>query len=147
VFEIGFFSTTLTTRQNKTVFIPNKTILDGNLTNYSKTELIRLDLVYGISYADDVLRAMKILEDIVTSNDRVAENPPPQVSVSELGDNGVNFAVWPYVTVDDEYDVGFAITEQVKLRFDEEGISIPFPQRDVYLYQKNGVQTQLVGEV
>ena len=110
-------------------------------------ELIRLDLVYGISYADDVLRTKKILEDIVTSIDGVAENPPPQVAVSELGDNSVNFAVWPYVSVKDVFEVSFAITEQVKLRFDEEGISILFPRWDVYLYQKNGVQAQLAGDV
>jgi len=147
VVDIGFFNTSLITRQNTTVFVPNKTILDGNLTNYSKTELIRLDLVYGISYADDVLKAKKILEEIVLSNDHVAKNPPPQVSVSELGESSVNFAVWPYVSVEDVFDVSFAINEQVKLRFDEEGISIPFPQRDIYLYQKNGAQGQLAGEL
>jgi small conductance mechanosensitive channel len=147
VVDIGFFNTSLITRQNTTVFVPNKTILDGNLTNYSKTELIRLDLVYGISYADDVLKAKKTLEEIVLSNDHVAKNPPPQVSVSELGESSVNFAVWPYVSVEDVFDVSFAINEQVKLRFDEEGISIPFPQRDIYLYQKNGAQGQLAGEL
>ena len=147
VVDIGFFNTSLITRQNTTVFVPNKTILDGNLTNYSKTELIRLDLVYGISYADDVLKAKKILEEIVLSNDHVAKNPPPQVSVSELGESSVNFAVWPYVSVEDVFDVSFAINEQVKLRFDDKGISIPFPQRDIYLYQKNGAQGQLAGEL
>jgi len=138
--QIGFFNTSLTTRENKTVFIPNKTILDGNLINYSLTELIRLDLVYGISYSDDVRKAKRILEEIVVSDDRVAEHPKPQVSVCELGDSSVNFAVWPYVMVDDEIDVANAITERVKLRFDAEGISIPFPQRDVYLHRRNGSQ-------
>lgn len=139
VTTIGLFNTMLTTRDNKSVFIPNKGVLDGNLINYSKTELIRLDLVYGVSYADDIRKAKSILEEIVISADRVANQSPPSVAVKELGDNSVNFLVRPYVHVRDELKVTYAITEQVKLSFDQEGISIPYPQHDVHLYQTNGI--------
>jgi small conductance mechanosensitive channel len=135
---IGLFNTMLTTRDNKSVFIPNKGVLDGNLINYSKTELIRLELIFGISYSDDMRKAKSILEDIVLGEERVATQPPASVFVKELGDSSVNFIVRPYVHVRDELTVSYAITEQVKLRFDQDGISIPFPQRDVHLYQSNG---------
>ncbi|HET6443337.1 MAG TPA: mechanosensitive ion channel domain-containing protein [candidate division Zixibacteria bacterium] len=134
---IGFFNTMLTTRDNKTVFIPNKNLLAGSLINYSKTELIRLELVYGISYSDDIGKAKSILEDILINCMMVASDPAPTVGVKELGDNSVNFVVRPYVSVREELEVSDEITEQVKLRFDREGISIPFPQRDVHLFQPN----------
>jgi small conductance mechanosensitive channel len=135
VTEIQLFHTLLTTRDNKSVLVPNSDVLDNSITNYSKTELIRLDLVYGIGYSDDLLKAKRILMQIVEADERVAKEPPPQVVVKELGDNSVNFSVRPYVRVRDEMNVKFAITEQVKLRFDAEGISIPFPQHDVHLFQ------------
>ncbi|MFZ0548173.1 MAG: mechanosensitive ion channel domain-containing protein [Candidatus Promineifilaceae bacterium] len=137
VTEIQLFHTVLTTRDNKSILMPNKDVLDNNIINYSKTELIRLDLVYGIGYSDDLLKAKRILLEITQADGRVAKDPPPQVVVKELGDNSVNFSVRPYVRVRDETAVTFAITEQVKLRFDAEGISIPFPQRDVHLFQAN----------
>jgi small conductance mechanosensitive channel len=137
VTEIQLFHTMLTTRDNKSVMVPNNDVLDNNITNYSKTELIRLDLIYGIGYSDDLLKAKRILLEIAQEHERVAKDPAPQVVVMELGDSSVNFSVRPYVNVRDETDVTFAITEQVKLRFDAEGISIPFPQRDLHLYQAN----------
>lgn len=138
VSEINFFNTQLTTRDNKVVFIPNKAVLDDNLTNYSRNEIIRLDLVFGIGYDDDIQEAKAILEEIVNSHDLVYKDPPPTVSVKELGDSSVNLSVRPYVAVDDEPAVIFSITEQAKHRFDRAGISIPFPQRDIHLYQPNG---------
>jgi small conductance mechanosensitive channel len=135
VTEIEIFHTRLRSRDNRDVFIPNKDILDNNITNYSKTELIRLDLVYGIGYGDDLLKAKQILRDILAEEERIAAEPAPVVAVMGLGDSSVDFAVRPYVRVADMIPVSFAITEQVKLRFDAEGISIPFPQRDVHLYQ------------
>jgi len=137
VTDLGFLSITLLTRQNKSVFIPSKKALEQGLTNSSKKELMRLDLRYGISYGDDILKAKRILEEIVSNEPMVAKDPPPQVSVAELGNSSVNFELWTYVNVDDEPNVIFNITEQVKLRFDAEGITIPFPQRDVHLYQEN----------
>lgn len=137
VTEIQLFHTMLTTRDNKSVMVPNNDVLDNNITNYSKTSLIRLDLIYGIGYEDDLLKAKRILLDIVQADSRVAKDPAPEVVVMELGDSSVNLSVRPYVNVRDETGVTFAITEQVKLRFDKEGISIPFPQRDIHLFQAN----------
>jgi small conductance mechanosensitive channel len=135
VTEIQLFHTLLTTRDNKSVMVPNNDVLDNNIVNYSKTELIRLDLTYGIGYGDDLLKAKRILLEIAEADRRVAKDPAPEVVVMELGDSSVNFSVRLYVRVRDEMSVTFAITEQVKLRFDAEGISIPFPQRDVHLFQ------------
>lgn len=137
VSEIQLFHTLLTTRDNKSVLVPNSDVLDNNIINYSRTELIRLDLVYGISYSDDLLKAKRILTQIIEADERVAKDPPPQVVVKELGESSVNLSIRPYVRVRDEMNVKFAVTEQVKLRFDKEGISMPFPQRDVHLFQAN----------
>ena len=133
--EIRLFHTLITTRDNKAVFVPNKDVMGGKITNYTLTDLIRLDLVYGISYSDDILKAKRIVEEILAADERIAKDPPPVVAVKELGDNSVNLIAWPYVDAADELRVRFAITEQVKLRFDEKGITIPFPQRDVHLYR------------
>ena len=137
VTEIQIFHTLLTTRDNKSILVPNKDVLDSNIVKYCKSELIRLDLIFGIGYGDDLLKAKRILLEIVQADERVAKDPSPAVVVMELGDNSVNFSVRPYVRVQDEPAVTFAITEQVKLRFDAEGISIPFPQRDIHLFQAN----------
>jgi small conductance mechanosensitive channel len=136
VTEIEMFHTRLRTRDNKDVFIPNNDVLDGSITNYSHTELIRLNLVYGIGYGDDILKAKKVLQQILAAEERVVKDPAPVVAVQSLGDSSVDFAVRPYVRVQDMVPVTFALTEQVKLRFDAEGISIPFPQRDVHLFQQ-----------
>jgi small conductance mechanosensitive channel len=137
VTEIQLFHTMLTTRDNKSVMVPNNDVLDNNITNYSRTKLIRLDLIYGIGYGDDLLKAKRILLEIIEADERVAKDPGPEVVVMELGDSSVNLSVRPYVNVRDETGVTFTTTEQVKLRFDEEGISIPFPQRDIHLFQAN----------
>ncbi len=135
---VQIFNTTLTTPDNREVIVPNGTVLAGNIVNYSTNGTRRIDMVFGIGYEDDLLRAKELLLEILTAHPAVLEDPPPTVSVLELGDSSVNFAVRPHVAVDDYWDVHFYMHEQVKLRFDEAGISIPFPQRDVHLYQANG---------
>jgi small conductance mechanosensitive channel len=117
--------------------VPNNDVLDNNITNYSRTQLIRLDLIYGIGYGDDLLKAKRILLEILQADERVAKEPAPEVVVYELGDSSVNLSARPYISVRDETGVTFSVTEQVKLRFDKEGISIPFPQRDIHLFQAN----------
>lgn len=138
--EILIFSTILVTLDNKTVTIPNSQVTGSPIVNYSKRGLLRLDMVFGIGYEDDLLKAKQILQELVTSDSRVASEPAPTVAVLELADSSVNFAVRPYVTPADYWAVHFDLTERVKLRFDAEGISIPFPQRDVHLFTANGVQ-------
>lgn len=132
--EIRFFHTELRTFDNQVLFIPNSDVMDNNILNYSEMDWIRLDLTYGIGYGDDLLKAKRILQEIVASDSRITSDPAPTVAVRELGDSSVNFAVRPYVKLDDMIDVTFDLTEAVKLRFDAEGISIPFPQRDVHVF-------------
>jgi len=136
VTEIEMFHTRLCTRDNKDVFIPNNDALDGNITNFSKTELIRLDLIYGIGYGDDLLKAKKVLQQIVDDEERIFKEPAPIIAVHALGDSSVDLIVRPFVRVEHMIPVTYAVTEQVKLRFDAQGISIPFPQRDVHLFQQ-----------
>ncbi|MCA9962136.1 MAG: mechanosensitive ion channel [Chloroflexota bacterium] len=135
--EILIFSTILVTLDNKTITIPNSQVTGAPIVNYSKRGLIRLEMIFGIGYGDDLLKAKQLLMEIVKAEPRIAQDPAPVVAVKELADSSVNFTVRPFVKPADYWSVSFAITEQVKLRFDAEGISIPFPQRDVHLFSQN----------
>ena len=133
--EIMIFSTKLKSPDNKQLFVPNGSILAGTIVNYSARNQRRVDLVFGCGYGDDIKKAKALLEAIVKENPRVLDEPTPTIGVLELGESSVNFAVRPGVATSDYWDVHFQITEEVKQRFDEAGISIPFPQRDVHLVQ------------
>ncbi len=135
--EIQIFNTILLTRDYRTVIIPNAQVTGSPITNYSHKGLRRLDMVFGIGYGDDLRKAKHLLQEILRAEPRVAAEPTPTVAVLELGESSVNLAVRPFVKPDDYWAVQFAITEQVKLRFDAEGISFPFPQRDVHLFSTN----------
>jgi small conductance mechanosensitive channel len=135
VSEIGIFSSVLKTPDNKVITVPNGAIIGGAIINYSAQETRRGDLVLVIGYNDNIKLAKQTLEEIMRSDDRILSDPAPQVAVSELGDNSVNFAVRPWVKTADFWAVKFDITERVKLVFDEKGISIPYPQRDVHIHQ------------
>lgn len=137
VTDIKIFSTVLITRDKKTVIIPNGQVISDKIVNYSKQGFIRVDMVFGIGYDDDLLKAKRILEELVTTDERVLAEPAPRVAVLELADSSVNFAVRPHVKIDDYWDIQLDMPERVKLRFDQEGISIPFPQHDVHLVQSN----------
>lgn len=132
--EILIFNTVLVTPDNKTVTIPNSQVTGTPIVNYSAKGVLRLDMVFGIGYGDDLLRAKALLQGILDADDRVLREPAPTVNVLELADSSVNFAVRPYVHPDNYWAVHFAVTEQVKLQLDAAGISIPYPQRDVHLY-------------
>ena len=136
--DIQVFNTILNTLDNKTVIIPNSQITAGNIVNYSRKGQIRIDLVYGIGYGDDLLKAKQVFLEIAQNTPSVLKEPAPMVAVSELGDSSVNFIVRVFVKPEDYWGVGLDMTEQVKLRLDAENISIPFPQRDVHLYSVNG---------
>ncbi|MCA9938988.1 MAG: mechanosensitive ion channel [Anaerolineales bacterium] len=135
--EIQIFNTVVVTLDNKTVIVPNGQVTGGPITNYSQRGVIRLDMIFGIGYSDDLRKAQNILQDILENEPLVVKEPRSTVAVMELADSSVNFAVRPYVKPDDYWPAHFAITKQVKLRFDAEGISIPFPQRDVHLFSQN----------
>lgn len=133
--NIGIFTTTLNTPDNKEVIVPNGRIYGDNITNYSAKETRRVDMVFGIGYDDDILKAKNILLELTEQDDRILKDPAPVVVVAELGDSSVNFAVRPWAKTADFWGVKFDFTEKVKLRFDEEGISIPFPQMDVHVHK------------
>lgn len=133
--SIGIFTTTLVTPQNKTVIIANNAVLGGNITNFTVKGTLRIDMTFGIGYDDDLLKAKQTLEDILAKDQRVLKDPAPFVGVSELADNSVNFAVRPHVNVADYWGVFFDTHEKVKLVFDQQNISIPYPQRDVHIYE------------
>lgn len=134
--NILVFSTILVTRDNKTVIIPNAQVTGSPIINYSHKGVMRVDMVFGIGYHDDLLRAKQILLAILNEHPLVVKEPAPTVNVLELADSSVNLAVRPYTTADQYNRVWFDVTEQVKLCFDAEGISIPYPQQDVHLFSK-----------
>ncbi len=134
--EMGVFTTQLKTPDNKTVIIPNAKLMGDNIVNYSAKETRRVDLVVGVGYSDDLQKVKKVLQAILAEDSRILKDPAPMVAVKELADSSVNFAVRGWVKTEDYWDVYFATTEGVKNRFDAEGISIPFPQHDVHLYEQ-----------
>ena len=133
--EIGLLLTVLRTPDNKTVFVPNSNVLGSNIVNNTLKPNRRIDLVFGISYVDDIDKARDIMLDILDKDEKVLSDPAPQVAVSELADSSVNFVCRPWVKVEDYWDVYFGTVEKVKKAFDANNVSIPFPQRDVHLYK------------
>ena len=132
---IQIFTTSLATPDNKTIIIPNSKLTGDNITNFSAKGTRRADMVFGISYDDDIDKAREIISDVLSNDERVLKDPPMQIAVAELADSSVNFAARAWVNARDYWGVVFDTTEAVKKRFDAEGISIPFPQRDVHLYE------------
>jgi small conductance mechanosensitive channel len=130
--QISIFSTTMKSGDNKEIIVPNGQIYSGAITNFSAKETRRIDLVFGIGYDDDMLKAKEIMERILLSHELVLAEPAPAVAVAELADSSVNFNVRPWVKSGDYWGVRSEIIEQVKLAFDEEGISIPYPQMDIH---------------
>lgn len=136
VIEVGLFHTRIRTPDNKLMYLPNANVMEEKIINYSELEIIRVDMVFGIGYEDDIHKAKAVLQEILRSDARILEEPEAVIAVSELADSSVNFVVQPYTERVDAMDVRYNVTEQVKLRFDEAGISIPFPQRDVHLVKE-----------
>jgi small conductance mechanosensitive channel len=132
---IHIFTTTLTTPDNKTIIVPNSKIGNDNIVNYSTQPTRRVDLTIGVAYDADLKLVRDILEDIVSKDERILKDPPHQIAVSELADSSVNFVVRLWVESTNYWDVFFETNETVKVRFDEAGIGIPFPQRDVHVYE------------
>jgi len=132
---IHIFTTTLITPDNKTIIVPNGKIGNDNIINYSAQATRRVDLTVGVSYDADLKEVRAILEDIVSKDARILADPAHQIAVAELADNSVNFIMRVWVESADYWGVFFDATETVKLRLDEAGIGIPYPQRDVHLYE------------
>jgi len=133
--EVQIFTTVLKTGDNKKIIVPNSQIMAGTIVNVSANPTRRIDLVAGCGYDDDLDKVRGVLEQIVAADERILKEPAPTIAVAELADSSVNFIVRPWVNSADYWPTHFALTEQIKKRFDEEGISIPYPQRDVHVYQ------------
>ena len=133
--QIGVFYTSLTTIDNKVVLIPNGSLSNGSLVNYSAKDTRRVDLVFAVSYESDILKVRGILKDIVQQHRLVLDYPEPFVGLLEQADSSLNFAVRVWVNTPDYWTVYFDLLEEVKLRFDKEEISIPYPQIDQHLKQ------------
>jgi len=131
--EIQIFNTIINTPDNVRVIVPNGQVTGGNIKNYTANSKRRVDLVIGISYEDDLRKAKEVIEGVIAADERVLEKPATTVAVSELGDSSVNFVVRPWVKPADYWDVYFDMTGKIKLALDENGISIPYPQRDIHI--------------
>jgi small conductance mechanosensitive channel len=134
---IGIFTTTMRTTDNKEVIVPNGSIYSATITNYSARSTRRVDMTFGISYDADLREARKILEQIITEDERVLKDPAPVVALGALADSSVNFLVRPWVNAADYWDVLWDTNEKVKLAFDAAGVGIPYPQMDVHLSKKD----------
>lgn len=135
--EVGIFVTTLKTGDNKIIYVPNSQIGGGIITNYSVKDTRRVDMEFGIGYSDDIDKARSVILEILSNDIRVLKDPLPVVVVGTLADSSVNFKVRPWVNAADYWGVYFDTTENIKKKFDENNISIPFPQTDVHLYDVN----------
>jgi small conductance mechanosensitive channel len=136
VSEITIFTTILKTPDNKTVIIPNGALSNGSMVNFSTEPRRRVDMDFGIGYNDDINKAKDVLKSMVDSDTRVLKDPAPQIVVGELADSSVNFKVRAWCEASDYWGIYFDMQEKVKANFDKEGISIPFPQRDIHVYNQ-----------
>jgi small conductance mechanosensitive channel len=130
--DINLFSTTITPIDNRTIIIPNAKIIANNITNFSKQEQRRLDIVLGISYEDDLRHAKEVLLDLLHKHEKIVQDPAPFVGVTELGTNSVDLVLRAWVKTDEYADLRFEILEQIKLACDANGITIPYPQMDLH---------------
>lgn len=137
VVEVGLLTTELKTPDNVKIIMPNSSIMGGSITNLSAHPTRRVDMTVGVGYGDDLNKAKQIMLDLLVNDERVLKDPAPQVEVANLGDSSVDFVVRPWVNAADFWAVKFDFTKAVKEKFDAEGVSIPFPQRDVHLFQEN----------
>jgi small conductance mechanosensitive channel len=132
--HMSLVNTTVLTFDNQTLVMPNSKIWGDVIKNVTAQDKRRVDMTFGIGYGDDIPKAEGVLTEIVTSHEKVLEDPEPVVRLHTLNESSVDFIVRPWVRTDDYWDVYWDVTRAVKMRFDEVGISIPFPQRDIHLY-------------
>ena len=139
--EMSLVSTTVLTLDNKVLIIPNKMVWSYTIVNFTGRDQRRVDLVFGIGYGDDIQQAINVLTEVASGHPLVLGQPGTKIAVDELADSSVNLFCRPWVKTSDYWAVRWDLTRQVKERFDAEGISIPFPQRDVHM-QSNTLPTE-----
>jgi small conductance mechanosensitive channel len=137
VVQVGILHTELKSPDNIKIIMPNSQIMGGAITNFSAHDTRRVDMVIGVSYSDDLSKVMEVLQDMVSKDERVLQEPAPFIAVSELADSSINFVVRPWTKSSDFWQFKCDFQKAVKERFDAEGISIPFPQRDLHVFQEN----------
>ncbi len=134
--EIGVTVTKMHTFDNLDMTVPNSQIWGNVITNKSVNDTRRLDLTIGFGYDDDIDQAYRVIKDVLAGDDRILDEPAPQIAISELGGSSVNMIVRPWTTKEDYWPLKFDLTERIKKRFDEEGINFPYPSQDVYLHKQ-----------
>lgn len=134
--EISVFSTIMKTGDNRQVIVPNGKIYAGAITNYSARDIRRIDLIFRIGYNDDMLKARQIMNDILTAHEQVLEEPASAITIAELADSSVNFNVRPWVKSGDYWAVRSDLLQKIKLAFDDNGISIPYPKMDIHPHKE-----------
>ena len=134
--RIGIFYTHLLTPDNKEIMIPNGTLANTTVTNYTSKDLRRVDLTFAVGYEEDVLKVKNVIENVIKTENFILKEPEPFISISEHGDNAVGFIVKAWCKTEDYWTVYYNLLEKVKIRFDEENISIPYPQIDVHIKEK-----------
>ena len=137
IVEVGILTTEMKPPDNIQIIMPNSSIMGGSITNVSAHPTRRVDMTVGVGYGDDLNKAKKIMEDLLAADERVLKDPAVTIAVANLGDSSVDFVVRPWVKSADYWAVKFDFTKAVKEKFDAEGISIPFPQRDIHVFQEN----------
>lgn len=137
VVEVNILTTELKTPDNIKIIMPNSQVMGGPITNFSAHPTRRVDMTIGVSYSDDLNKAKRLIEELIEADQRILKEPAPQVAVANLGDSSVDFVVRPWVNAADFWAVKFDFTKAIKEKFDEAGVSIPFPQRDVHLFQEH----------
>ena len=136
VSSLNLVSTTITTFDNKRMIVPNNEIWGNTITNASASNERRVDMVFGIGYGDDIDHTIQVLEEIVSAHPLILATPEAVIQLHELADSSVNFICRPWVRTADYWTVYWDITRNVKVRFDAEGLSIPYPQQDVHIFQE-----------
>lgn len=139
--EIGIFTTILNSPDNVRVIVPNAQITGGTIKNYTVNGTRRLDMVFSVSYEDDLRKAKQVIEQVLAAENRILPDPAPVVAVSTLADSSVNFVVRPWVTVADYWPTHFDLTEKIKVALEANGLTIPFPQRDIHIKQENAASS------
>lgn len=131
--KIGMFYTHMVSVDNKLILVPNGTLANGSIVNYSAKELRRVDLTFGVGYEQDILKVKRVLSNIVEAHDLILKTPEPFIALSNHGDSAINFVVRVWVNNSDYWKVHFDLLESVKVAFDNEDISIPYPQMDLHI--------------
>ena len=134
--EIQIFNTILKTPDNRVILVPNGALSGGSIVNFSAKDTRRVDMTFGIGYNDDIDKAKAVLSSLIEADTRIMKDPAPFIQVSELADSSVNFAVRVWCQSADYWGIFFAMQENVKKAFDKEGISIPYPQRDIHVFNE-----------